>query len=323
MAVRRRSSTHPLAIGIFVVTFLTAIVGVVIWLGASRFFQEFATYATYFDVSVEGLEKGRPVKYQGVPVGTVREVRLAPDGRMVEVLMDIDPKMEIKPSLRVKSELAGIAGGKFLQLFYPEDEKDVEKPPVFTFVPDYPVIYSAPTGFDELSKSVEEVVNNLLKIDTEGISDESIAFLRSVATFFNDPRLMMLVERLDKAGMHAGGILARADSSRVIDNMEATTEALYQMSEELLAFSRRVRGQGDSLNVAARLDSVVVRYSELIKVAEDAVRTNSRRSESLLLSAQATLDEIRISQRQLTRTLEALNEEPSMLLVNPPQRPEK
>jgi ABC-type transporter Mla subunit MlaD len=48
-------------------------------------------YVSYFDWSVSGLSPGGEVMYNGVLVGTVRSISIAPDGRLVQVLMEVDP----------------------------------------------------------------------------------------------------------------------------------------------------------------------------------------------------------------------------------------
>ena len=51
------------------------------WLSANKFLKEQIYYVTYFDGSVEGLNVGSPVKYQGVPCGAVQALEVAPDGK--------------------------------------------------------------------------------------------------------------------------------------------------------------------------------------------------------------------------------------------------
>jgi len=47
-------------------------------------------YATYFDESVQGLQVDSAIKYRGVEIGKVQSIGVAPDYRLIEVIMKID-----------------------------------------------------------------------------------------------------------------------------------------------------------------------------------------------------------------------------------------
>ena len=61
-------------IGAFVVgAVVLAVMGVLI-LGGGEFLKKKLTFVMYFDRSVKGLKVGAPVVFEGVEVGTVKEV---------------------------------------------------------------------------------------------------------------------------------------------------------------------------------------------------------------------------------------------------------
>jgi paraquat-inducible protein B len=67
----------PTAIGIFVVgAFALAIVAIVV-VGSGRLFQRPLQFVCMFQGNVNGLRIGAPVKFKGVQVGTVQEIKLA------------------------------------------------------------------------------------------------------------------------------------------------------------------------------------------------------------------------------------------------------
>jgi phospholipid/cholesterol/gamma-HCH transport system substrate-binding protein len=155
----------PFLIGIFVLSAIVLSVSVIIWLGANQFLKERVFYVTYIDGSVEGIEKGSAVKYQGVPCGKIDDIKVAPDGRLVEIIMQIDDKIKINENLRVRTALAGLAGGKFLELHYPENPEMALLHPPLNFRKPYPVINSAPSSLAEISIAAQKVMNNLLVKD--------------------------------------------------------------------------------------------------------------------------------------------------------------
>ncbi|MFW5662264.1 MAG: MlaD family protein, partial [Bacteroidota bacterium] len=86
----KKKVSSPFLIGLFVITGVIIMVSLLIWFGATKFMEEQTFYVTYFDGSVEGLQKGTPVKYLGVPSGSIQGIEIAPDGKLIEVIMQID-----------------------------------------------------------------------------------------------------------------------------------------------------------------------------------------------------------------------------------------
>ena len=84
------TEAHKLQVGVFVIAASVLGVAAIIWLGASRYFEDTETMATYFAESVQGLDPGSAVKYRGVPSGRVKHIRIAPDGELIEVILEID-----------------------------------------------------------------------------------------------------------------------------------------------------------------------------------------------------------------------------------------
>ena len=72
-----RAKSTKLKIGLFLVASLLLTVSMLIWLGASRYFENPQTVVAYFSESVQGLESDSPVKFRGVPVGRVKKIRIS------------------------------------------------------------------------------------------------------------------------------------------------------------------------------------------------------------------------------------------------------
>ena len=63
----------------------------VYWYSDTREHRDYNRYEIYFDGSVSGLDKGAAVRYLGVGVGRVSDMRIDPrDSSRVEVIVDID-----------------------------------------------------------------------------------------------------------------------------------------------------------------------------------------------------------------------------------------
>src|ERR1700739_5167185 len=79
------------AVGAFVLVVLLAGALFVYWYSDTREHRDYNRYEIYFTGSVSGLEKGAAVRYLGVPVGRVNDMRIDPrDSSRAEVIVDID-----------------------------------------------------------------------------------------------------------------------------------------------------------------------------------------------------------------------------------------
>jgi paraquat-inducible protein B len=86
----------PTLIGAFVVGAVVLSVLAAILLGADRYFRKTYEFVLYFGGSVNGLHVGAPVKFKGVEVGTVKDIRLQLDSSMdverIPVVVELDPR---------------------------------------------------------------------------------------------------------------------------------------------------------------------------------------------------------------------------------------
>ena len=71
------SARTSLKLGFFAIFALIAIAGIVLGLGIRVKAGDGTRYHTYFDESVQGLDKGAMVKFRGVRIGKVTSVSIA------------------------------------------------------------------------------------------------------------------------------------------------------------------------------------------------------------------------------------------------------
>ena len=249
--IKASRSSSSFLVGIFVIIGSILIISVIIWLGASSFLEENVQYLTYFDGSVEGLDPGSAVKYLGVPVGTVGKIEVAPDGRLIQVTMLIGKKIEISDSLRVKAEMAGIAGGKFLQLYFPTDTAIAKMYPEIKFKPDFPLFAPHLQGYRKL-KSQHEIMNNIMKFQFDSVSNNTVSFL-ATTTDFKNKKLYSIISNLETTSNDLKIINEQCKQYEFLGNLNNTSEELYKTSVALKNFSDELNSKIDDVDIEKRL----------------------------------------------------------------------
>lgn len=104
-------------VGLFVLLLGAGALGFAIWIAALQADRQRDSYLLLFDGSVTGLSTGSSVNYEGVPVGEVLSINLdAEDPGRVRVVIDIDSATPVRADTTAVLELAGLTGGRYVQL---------------------------------------------------------------------------------------------------------------------------------------------------------------------------------------------------------------
>ncbi len=85
-------------------------------MGASDILLKGSLYSVYFDESVQGLQVDSAIKYRGVEIGKVQSIKVAPDYRLIEVVMKIDLEGDLQNHTIATLKTAGITGIVFIEL---------------------------------------------------------------------------------------------------------------------------------------------------------------------------------------------------------------
>ncbi len=337
MSIPSRRVSSPFMIGVFVLSGLTALVAMILWLGAAKFFQEYSEYNTYFDTSVQGLEAGQPVKYQGVPVGNIQRLRLAPDGKLIEVTVRINKNVEIADSMRLRIEMASIAGSRYLLLFYPGDKMLLTAHPALSFSSEHPVLASAPSSIEELRVSVNEAINKIIALDTRGISTESVRALRALSESLENPEIADIIHNVNLSSKAVGRFVGAADTAKIVGkastvmndaqevskNLVAMSTTLVKTAEQLEKITASVDKEMQQIQLAKRTDDIVRRYDTTMITVQNSVVSLTRRADNSVSNLSILIQELKATNRELRKSLRLVNDNPSQLLFAEPPPKEK
>ena len=240
---------NPALIGAFVLGAIAlAVVAVVVW-GSGRFFEKAYNYVCYFPGSVNGLNLGAPVKFRGVQVGEVTDVRLRykqvrgdprvpvflklDEDRVRELGAERGPTREVmqeyvERGMRARLQTLSIVTG----VLYVDFDLVPGSPLVLVQAEDAPVpeLPTLPTPLEEMTKSISEILAELKAIDFDHIGkgvDEAIA---NVNGLLGKPELHHAVEALP-------GLVA--DARRLVDNLDSRTAPVLTSAQGTAQEARR------------------------------------------------------------------------------------
>jgi phospholipid/cholesterol/gamma-HCH transport system substrate-binding protein len=289
-----RQSTN-LVIGIFVIIGVLLGVVAIIWVGATSYFQKGATYVSYFDESVQGLQVDSSVKFRGVDVGRVETIRVAPDNRLIGVVMKINMREDLEKNAVAQLKAAGITGIMFVELNLKKPgEPDIS--PKIDFPSEYPIISTRPSEMHRLVTGASEIVKKFSEVDTKAISDQMIATAKAMEDLLKGKQMGSIMTRLDAASGNLDRLTARADKILAGLTLDQT---LVEGREAL---------KGTRTTVATIND-------QLLAMKLPATMASAR---DLLRQLQATDNKLRQNTEILEKMLQRLYDRPSDILFGKP-----
>jgi len=264
---------NPTLIGAFVVgATALAVIGVLVF-GSGQMFKRTAQFICFFTGAVDGLNVGAPVKFKGVEVGSVVDIRLRIEGQgdvdaqqiskglRIPVIIELDfSKLASRGALAIQgpgrlkqlvdlglraqlNSQSFVTGLLFVQLdFLPDTPADFVLPPGSK----YSEIPTIPTALEQVRSAAEHLMRRLDNLDVEGIVHSVTATLDGIDHLVNAPALKATIEslpetvaNLNKAITSVHDLATRLDSQSgpLLASLKTTTdrtnEALAEMRTTL------------------------------------------------------------------------------------------
>jgi phospholipid/cholesterol/gamma-HCH transport system substrate-binding protein len=230
------------AVGAFVLLIALAAAVFVYWYSDTRDHKDYNRYEIYFAGSVSGLDRGAAVRYLGVGVGRVYNMRIDPrDSARVEVIVDIDSTTPVSEHTVAQLQLQGVTGLLYIDL---KEDRDNKRAALEIESLRYPVIRSAPSDFDVLLSSLPELISGANQV-----------VIRANRLF-------------DDTNLHA--------VAAALANLESASAGLPKTEHDLNALVSELRGATAELSASARTaHGVIDEVRPDIVLAMQRVRTVS------------------------------------------------
>jgi phospholipid/cholesterol/gamma-HCH transport system substrate-binding protein len=320
----------PFKIGLFALICLALIAGTIIWLNAAFWFQSTKIYATYFNVSVKGLQKDAVVNYRGVPVGRVASLGIAQDGRLIEVLIKLRSDFQVSANIAARLRDQGLTGLRYLELDTAPKEID-QLTPKITFPTKYPVIKSYPSEIELLETYLDNLYEKISSLDLEGLTtswQKTSALFNNVLTQLGgesrEGDLKETIASLNKASQNASALMERLSRAASRERVDKGMQDLAATLASARKASDRLAQQLDSLPPGT-LKRLSDQFGETLDSGGHAFSNLGAKIDESGGLLERDLQQLSALISQLNSLVRSIKEEPNRLIfpIRQPQEPFK
>jgi paraquat-inducible protein B len=334
-----KASTLYVRVGALVVAGLVLAAGFVLFLAGGRHGGATEVYETYSRESVQGLDVGAPVRYRGVPIGRVTEIKLVsaeyrrPEGtpfgqafQLVLIRFAVDPRQigetpsaeeAIRLGLRARITAQGITGVNYVEI----DFVDPTRFPVsdLPWQPRFPVLPAIPSTVAQVRNAAEALVARVSDIPLEQMAND----------------LSALLATLNQQTSQGDVAVALRETARAMTVLRTTLEggelesALAELRDAAAA-ARSLLAGPELRNAVASISTAAVelrRTAQRLPSAVDGFERTMRTARETTVDVQSELIpilmDLRATTANLRATAEQLRASPSQLLFGAPPTPDR
>ena len=305
---------HHLLIGGFVVILIGFLFAFLIWLAKVDIDREYVEYDIFFEESVAGLLKASNVQYNGIPVGKVLSISIAPDDPskvLVQIRIDSDVPI-LEDSVAVLS-MQGLTGVLVVQI-------EGGSPDSAQLLPmgeeERAVIASRVSPIQELFVGGPDLIN------------EAIITVGRLNKLLGDENLANIASVLGNAEMLSGALAAQSENfERIFSDLQfalvdlrraaVAAERVASKADKLLADDVKA-AMGDLRNLLATANSLAENLDGVVGDNRAAVTAFASGTLPEISRLVVDMRRLAIAVSQLAEKLEA---NPSELIFGTP-RPE-
>jgi len=330
----------PALVGAFVLgALLLALAGIVL-LGTKDFLKRTFPFVAYFEGSVDGLSVGAPVKYKGVEIGSVDEIRLALSGAAddppIVVFFSLDAaklqssqddelelselERAIEAGLRAQLEQQSLLTGlRFVSIaFYPDSEAKLHEP-----IPGIPEIPSVPMELEEITSKIKQFIGSLEDVDLTALVHDVHDVFRSLEEVLDSGQIQATLTTLDQTlvAIRTAAESIDQEIGPVAASLRGAADELRTAGADFGATLASVRAAVDQVHALARsLDESVARLSTSLDATLHDARSMLDPTSPPVVRLEQALVDLSATARAARSLLEVLERDPSALLRGKAQR---
>ena len=294
---------HYFAVGLFILLVIGIGGYFVVWLAVAKEPDDVRRYAVEFKGSVRGLTKGSQVRYKGLKVGRVYDIRLVPDnGDHIEVLLDIRENTPLRTTTEASVEMQGLTGLSFVSLNPGEEPGE----PLDHSQPGPPKLQARESQFDKLLEGAPALLEEVTQVT------------RNVNKLFSDENVRHLSSVLAQADQAAAGLTPALseltqllkDTRQTLTHLNATAETLNRTTQTL------------EPDIVATVENAEVTARNLARISEQLESMVSENRDGVTQFVNEALPEFsllisesRLAAQEIQELADSLQRNPSQIII--------
>lgn len=238
-------------IGAFTLAGFIGILGFLLWFARVEFDRQFAYYDIRFS-SVSGLGNASDVRFSGLPVGQVVDVRLSPDrDGTILVRVEVAAETPVRADSIATIEAQGVTGVSYVSIEPGRPEAPLLAP---TEEDPIPEINAGRSTLQTLTEDAPELVSETLRVV------EELADLFGPESQARIQRILINIET------------ASEDFATTLDDFSAVATTVTDFAAEISRFNATLeQATGDLSEVLATTDSTIASIGDLSEEARAVV----------------------------------------------------
>ena len=295
-------------IGAFVIVFLLAGLAFILWLSGNNLDQEFDEYIVSFDAPVRGVQESAEVRFSGIKVGEVTQIRLDPNNAnkvLVKIEVAEETPVDIKSYAQLEAQ--GLTGLNYVQLFVGGRDlplaKDTDSKDLFVIEGRRSQIDSLLDDGGSVVESVQKTLNSLMRtLDDDNIRDfqNILSNIEKITSEYRDnpltaARLEQTLNNIDRAAKDVSVASVSVDQTS-LDTRLAINDKFAPLLDSL---------QGTITEV----DKTVVAYRQLAERSTALVDTTNGTVSDFSAGSLRQIESATVELKDLLNTLNRVAEE--------------
>lgn len=279
-------------------TLLTAACLLLFGLWAAKYTsdKDWRYYNVVFSEAVTGLTEGGSVQYNGISVGTVDTLSLAPDDpRKVIAHVKLRATAPVKVDTRAKLSFTGLTGTAFIQLTGGSPKAAL----LLAKGDEVPVILTEASALQNIAETANKLVARMDKV----LSDENIANITRTLNNIENATGVLSDQREDLGTLITN---ARISSEKLSSTLDTTNRAVTNVDRELVQKLPQLIAKLDS--TLSRLDTAAGSADSLLSENRGAINSFTQDGLSQL---GPTMEELRALVRDLRKISSRLEDNPA------------
>jgi phospholipid/cholesterol/gamma-HCH transport system substrate-binding protein len=261
--------------GSFVIGLAVALFCFLLWIAQNKNPENYSNYTIYFNGSVSGMEKGSVVRFRGIPVGNVTDIRVDPTNiERIKVVVRLANDTPIKEDTVATLNYQGVTGLTYIELVGGTQEA---KTLVAQANQQYPVIRSQSSDINRLIEAAPQMIAKFTQLADQAallLSDKNLsAFSESLDNFrklsvviaAKTDTLDRMINDTSKAAQKLASVSTALDK-----DLPKTLRGFTLASEDLVITSHTIKDV--IYNNRSQLNSSITDLTKLIRETRDTMR---------------------------------------------------